>query len=122
MIELLIIVAIAFYLGYRIGQHVMAWQMRFLLKDMALKEGLKVDENFQLISEDETPKVSKLYIEKEQGNLYLYDYDEEEFVCQSTTIEGLAELAKKYKNIKYAAVIDGDKTFMFVDGNVKPGL
>lgn len=123
MLDIIIIVAIAFYFGYQIGQHVMAWQLRFLLKEVATKEGLKVDEKFNVLDEKEdTPRVAKLYIEKEKDILYLYDYDQKEFVCQSATIEGLAKLAKEYKNIDYAAVIDGDKTFMFVKGTVKPGL
>jgi hypothetical protein len=56
--------------------------------------------------------------------LYLYDHEANSFVCQASTMEELATLAKEYNNIKYAAVmdVDGDSIYTFVDGKVKVNL
>jgi hypothetical protein len=72
-----------------------------------------------LIVDDVKPTVAKLFIEKANDMLYLYDYDENTFICQAKTIDELASLAQKYKNINYAAVLDGDDMLMFVEGSVK---
>lgn len=50
--------------------------------------------------------------------MYLYDI-ENEFICQANSLEELAKLALKYKNIKYASVMNGDDVFAFIDGTVK---
>jgi hypothetical protein len=99
----------------------MAWKLRDILVEAAKKEGIEVTEDYK-IKDTSKPKVSKLYVEKEQDTLYLYDHEEKEFVCQAKSMEELAKLALQYKKIKYAAVIDGEQTFMFVDGAVKQHL
>ena len=51
--------------------------------------------------------------------MYLYEYEANTFVCQGKTLDELASLAQKYKNIKYAIVLHDEEMLMFVDGNVK---
>jgi hypothetical protein len=118
MLDILLLI-IVFWCGFTAGEHIMAWKLRHIVLDAARKEGFIVGDDFQMEDSDK-PEVAKLYIEKEQDTLYLYNHDKEEFVCQAKTIEELCKLALQYKNIKYAAVLDGDHTFMFVDGVVKP--
>lgn len=120
MLDFLLLIMV-FWCGFIAGEHVMAWKLRHIVLDAARREGFKVTDDFTMEDPDK-PKVSKLYIEKEQDTLYLYDHDEKEFVCQAKSMEELAKLALQYKNIKYAAVIDGESTFMFVDGVVKQHL
>lgn len=120
MLDILLLLFV-FWCGFQVGEHIMAWKLRHIVLDAARREGFKVTDNFQMEDPDE-PKVSKLYVEKEQDTLYLYDHERKEFVCQAKTMEELAKLALQYKNIKYAAVLDGDNTLMFVDGIVKTKL
>lgn len=120
MLDLLVLLFV-FYCGFIVGEHIMAWKLRHVVLDAARREGFKVTDDFKMEDPDK-PKVSKLYIEKEQDIMYLYDHEEKSFVCQAKSMEELAKLALQYKNIKYAAVLDGDSTFMFVDGIVKKHL
>lgn len=118
MLELIIIVFI-FWLGYNAGQIVLSWQMRDLIVKEARKEGIHVDDEYNIIeNKNDKPKVSKLWIEKVHDILYLYD-TEDTFICQATTLEELATLALKYKDIKYASVLNGDDVYAFVNGTVK---
>lgn len=118
MLELLILVFVA-YTAYNIGVNVTAWRLRDIIIKEAKKEGIHVDDEFNIIdSSDEKPKVSKLWIEKVHDILYLYD-TEDTFICQASTMEELASLALKYKDIKYASVLNGDDVYAFINGTVK---
>jgi sulfur relay (sulfurtransferase) DsrF/TusC family protein len=118
MIELLIIVFVA-YTAYNIGVSVTAWRLKDIIIKEARKEGIIVDDEYNIVdTEDNKPKVSKLWIEKVHDILYLYD-TEDTFICQASTMEELATLALKYKDIKYASVLNGDDVYAFVNGNVK---
>ena len=116
MIEILILLAV-FGVGFFIGEASLAWRLRDLVYKEARAQGIKVGPD--LIVDDAKPTVAKLFIEKANDMLYLYDYDENTFICQAKTIDELASLAQKYKNINYAAVLDGDDMLMFVEGSVK---
>ena len=118
MLEI-IILGFVFYVGYNIGQVVASWQLRDLIIKDAKRQGI-IDDNLNFI-EKKGPSVHKLVGEKTNNMLYLYDHEENSFVCQAKTIEELAKLAKQYKNIQYAAVMDveGDSIYTFVDGKVE---
>lgn len=117
MLEL-IIIAFIFWLGYNAGQMVLSWQLRDVIRKEARSQGINVDDEYNLIK-DEGPKVQQLIVEKVNNVLYLYERDTDDFVCQGTTLTELATLAKKYKNIKYAAVMIDEEIYAFVDGVVK---
>jgi hypothetical protein len=117
MLEI-IIIAFVFWLGYQLGQMVLSWHLRDIIRSEARKEGIKVDDEYNII-EDKKPRVSKLWAEKVHDVLYLYDI-ENTFICQADSIDGLAKLALKYKNIKYASVIINEEVYAFVDGSAKP--
>jgi hypothetical protein len=68
---------------------------------------------------EEEPIVEQLYIEKTNDILYLYSQEDKTFLCQAKTVDELATLAKKYNNVKYAAVMIGEEIYAFVDGKVK---
>jgi hypothetical protein len=118
MLEL-IIVAFIFWLGYNVGQMVLSWQLRDIIRKEAIQNGMKVDSEYNIIKE-ENPKVCKLWAEKIHDILYLYEDDKQTFVCQGSTVQDLASLALKYKNIKYASVIVNEEVYAFVDGVAKP--
>lgn len=117
----LIILAVVFWLGYQVGQVVLSWKLRDIIRKEAIKEGIMVDNDYRVVEVKNTsPTVCQLFVEKANNILYLYNRSDDTFVCQGTTLTELARLAKQYKNIKYAAVIDGEEVYAFVDGLVKP--
>lgn len=115
MLEL-IIIGFIFWLGYQVGINVTAYRLRYLVYGEAKRRGLIKEIDLEL---EEEPTVMQLFVEKANNMLYLYDKDDNTFVCQGSTLEELATLAKKYKNIKYAAVMIDEEVYAFVDGNVK---
>lgn len=117
MLEIIILIIVA-YVSYNIGMAVMSWRLRDLIIEEAKKEGIIVDNDYNIITKEIKPTVCKLRVEKVQDIFYLYD-TENTFICQANTIEELANLALKYKNIKYASVVNGNDVFAFINGSVK---
>jgi hypothetical protein len=116
----LILLAFVFYIGYNLGQIVLSWQLRDLIVKEARKEGFKIDNSYNIIEDpDDKPNVLQLFVETSNDMLYLYERDKNNFICQAKTLEELANLSLKYKNIKYAAVLHGDDVVAFVNGEVK---
>ena len=115
MLEI-IIIGFIFWLGYEVGMGVTAYRLRHLVYKEAKRVGLikEIDEELE-----ETPFVEQLYIEKTNDTLYLYNREDKTFLCQAKSLDDLAILAKKYNNIKYAAVMIGEEIYAFVDGKVK---
>jgi hypothetical protein len=117
MFELLIFI-VGLFIGYHVGYSVLIWRIKDLIIKEAKNEGMDVS-----MFEEEKPNnaVSQLFIERVNNVLYLYEKDDRTFICQATTVEELAKLAKEYKQIKYAAVMDehANDVFAFVDGKVK---
>lgn len=115
MLEI-IIFGIIFWIGYEVGLAVTAYRLRHLVYKEAKRVGLikEIDEELE-----ERPIVEQLYIEKSNDTLYLYNKEDKSFVCQAQSLDELATLAKKYNNVKYAAVMIGEEIYAFVDGKVK---
>ena len=116
MLEFFILLAV-FGIGFFVGEASLAWRIRHIVYKEAKARGINVDSD--LVAHDEKPNIAKLFIEKSNNILYLYDYEANTFLCQGKTIDELASLAQKYKNIKYAVVAHDDEMLMFVDGAVK---
>jgi sporulation protein YlmC with PRC-barrel domain len=114
MLEI-IILGFVFWIGYEIGLTVTAYRLRHLVYKEAKRVGLlkEVDAEF------DKPTVEQLYIEKTNDILYLYNNEDKSFLCQAESLDELATLAKKYNNVKYAAVMIGEEIYAFVDGKVK---
>lgn len=112
-----IILAIVFFIGYQIGMAVFAYRIRDILYKEAKLQGINVEASS--LGLEDKPTVAKLFIERANDMMYLYDYEAMTFICQANTIDDLAQLAMKYKNIKYAVVSNGDDMLMFVEGTVK---
>jgi hypothetical protein len=121
MLELLILVFVA-WAAYNVGVSVTAWRLRDLVYKEAKARGMvtKADQElFEGQKEKQEVNVTQLIVEKVKDVLYLYERDTDNFVCQGATLEELATLAQKYKNIKYAAVLCGNEIYAFVNGTVK---
>jgi hypothetical protein len=117
MLEL-IILCLVFWLGYQTGFAILSHRLRHLLYKEAKKQGIVIPYQDNVI-EEQLPSVSQLMVEKSNNILYLYNREDETFVCQGSSLEELAVLAKEYKNIKYAAVLHEDDVVAFVDGKIK---
>lgn len=113
MLEILILLAV-FCVGFYVGESLFAYRIRHLIYKEAKAQGIEID-----LPISTKPDIAKLFVEKANDMMYLYDYEANTFVCQGKTLDELASLAQKYKNIKYAVVADGDDMLMFVDGYVK---
>lgn len=109
------------FLGFSLGQAYTALKLSRLLKQVAEEEGIDLDKEIENVKEKKKQihQVHKLEVEKINDVLYLFDRDNRDFVCQGSSIEELAKLAKEYKNIVVATVVHGDKVFMFVNGASK---
>lgn len=120
MLEL-IILAFVFYVGYNLGQIVLSWHLRDIIVREARKDGIRVDSDYNIIESDEDgkPNVFQLFVESVNDILYLYDRDQNVFICQAKSMEELAELSLKNNNIKYAAVLHGEQVIAFINGKVK---
>jgi len=115
MLEIIIFVFV-FWIGYQVGMSVTAYRLRHLIYKEAKRVGLVKEIDPEL---EDTPVVEQLYIEKTNDTLYLYNREDKTFLCQAKSLDDLAMLAKKYNNIKYAAVMIGEEIYAFVDGKVK---
>jgi hypothetical protein len=120
MFELLIFI-VGLFIGYHVGYSVLIWRIKDLIIKEAKNEGMDVS---MFEEEKPTNTVSQLFVERANNVLYLYDKEANSFICQASTLEDLARLAKEYKNIKYAAVMDeqADIVVAFVDGRVEANL
>ena len=115
MLEI-IIIGFIFWLGYQVGVSVTAYRLRYLVYREAKRKGLVKEVDLDL---EEKLTVMQLFVEKANNTLYLYDKYDNTFVCQGSTLEELATLAKKYKNIDYASVMIDKEIYAFVNGTVK---
>jgi hypothetical protein len=100
-------------LGYWIGQNILIYRLKQIVKrNLDLSNLVRTEDS-------KKPQVFKLFVEIQQDILYLYDFDNKEFICQAKNIEDLAKLAKEYKNVEYASVLYGEEVLMFINGIVK---
>lgn len=113
----IVILLVIFYLGFQIGGLYVSYKLRDLIIKEAISRGIEIPELEKNILEK---KKNKLVIEHNDNVLYLYDFDTNTFICQGSSIEELAKLAKEYKNIEHAFVLDSQSNIMFtfIDGKV----
>jgi hypothetical protein len=115
-------VIVLVFLGYTIGETIALIRFRKLLIKIAQTQGIDLEKEMEKAlldpeSEDKAD-VEDLKVEAIQNTLYLY-YQNDEFVCQGSSLDELAELAKKYKNIEWATVVHDKEVYMFMDGKVE---
>ena len=92
-----------------------------LLEEVAKEQGIDLESEIRRAKEKEEslkPKVYKLDVEQHGDVLYLFDIENHGFICQGSSVQELCELAKKNKNVLYAAVKYGERVFQFKDGEL----
>ena len=118
--ELIIIISLV-AIGYWIGNMHASYKFFKIMKKVAQEQGVDLDKEVEKLHQKvgNTNEVYKLATEKHGDMLYLLNRESDDFVCQGKSLDELASLAQKYKNIKLATVVHDDKVFMFIDGNSK---
>lgn len=118
--ELLLIITLV-GIGYWIGSMHASYKFFKIMKKVAQEQGIDLDKEVEKLHQkvENTNEVHKLATEKHGDMLYLFNRESDDFICQGKSLDELASLAQKYKNIKLATVVHDDKVFMFVDGNSK---
>ena len=111
----IIILLLVFGAGYFVGTMKAYITFARDMKDAAKSLGIDLEKE---LAKAETPKklVYKLAVEQHGEMLYLFDKEEDSFICQGKTVQELAKLAKQYNNIAHAAVLYEDRVFQFKDG------
>lgn len=116
----LLFTGVIFYLGYITGEAVAMLRLRSIIRKVAESIGIDVDEELAKMSkENENIKVVKLAnleTETHGDMIYLFDKEQNDFICQAKSVDELAKLAKEIKNIDKALVHHNDKKFIFMDG------
>jgi hypothetical protein len=114
----IIIFILGLYFGYQIGQAITVWKIKDIIIKEAKSQGIDMSGLDDSHSLKQVDSVSQLFIERANNVLYLYDKEANSFICQASTIDELARLAKEYNNIKYASVMDeqSDAIVAFIDG------
>lgn len=111
----LLLLLLGFVLGYAVGSLRAYIKFARKIKDAADAVGIDLDKELE-IQQPKQKLVYKLAVEKHGEMLYLFDKEEDSFICQGSSVQELAQLAKKYKNIAHAAVLFDNKVFQFKDG------
>lgn len=117
--ELLILLALV--VAFQMGKHYGYYKIVKTMKEVAEEQGFDLEKQLGLGIEQEEKEskvnlVLKLQVEQHGELLYLFDAESDNFICQGTTVQELAKLAKDLKKVNYAAVKHGDKIFAFKDG------
>ena len=99
----IIIFILGLYFGYQIGQAITVWKIKDIIIKEAKSQGIDMSGLDDSHSLKQVDSVSQLFIERANNVLYLYDKEANSFICQASTIDELARLAKEYNNIKYAS-------------------
>jgi len=101
-----------FIIGWNCGSTYTLYKLNHLLVKLAKTL------NANVVQESGDIDVAHLEIMVHDKILYLYDRVTNDFICQGSTIEELAQLSKEYKNINNALVKHEDSIIMFIDGVV----
>ncbi len=118
--ELLLLFFIV-YVAFQAGKHYGYYKLAKIMREVAEEQGIDLERELGLIQEQEETKskvdtVLKLEVEQHGELLYLFDIETDKFICQGSSVQELAKLAKDLKQVNYAAVKHGDKIFAFKNG------
>lgn len=105
-------------IGYWIGKLHAYWDIVKAMRVLAEEHGIDFKGALDKDAKDDPEEklVYKLQVETHGEQLYLFDHETDEFICQGSSVQELAKLAKEYKKVLYAAVKYDDKVFAFKDG------
>ncbi len=112
-------ILMVFALGWILGSNFTLWRLRKMLTqissdyiDFIQKSSPNVINKDPIVAETEV----------HENTMYLYDRQNDTFLCQGSTLEELAERLMSWHKIKVAYVTHIDQTYYFVDGKVQNKL
>lgn len=112
--DILTIISV-FFIGWFIGQHVLLYKLRNELKRIA--HTLNID------LETGQSKIPTCVIEEDSDQYYLYDQKTNLFLCQASSLEGLAKELNSTRKINLAIVVrktgESFEGFLFKDGKIE---
>lgn len=102
-----------FAVGWILGSNFTMFRLRKEVENLA--------RNIELVKTNDStiPKLIVAETEVHGNVLYLYDKDNDVFLCQGTSLDDLAEKTKSWHKINYACVKHLDSVYWFIDGKVK---
>lgn len=117
----ILLLILLLFVAFQAGKHWGYYKIVKTMKEVAEEQGLDLEKELGIVVEKEESTlkafvVPKLNVEQHGEMLYLFDVDTDNFICQATSVQELAKLAKELKNVSVAAVKHGDKIFAFKDG------
>ena len=114
----LIILLIIVIVSFQAGKHWGYFEIVKALKEVAQEQGIDLEKELGLVKEKEekVSTVHKLQVETHGDLLYLFDSETDKFICQGSSVQELAKLAKDLKQVDYAAVKFDNKIFAFKNG------
>jgi hypothetical protein len=104
-----------FVLGFKAGEMFFALRIREAVRLEAHRQGFSTDEDEEVI-------VRKMIVEENDNQLFLYDFDDKEFICQGRSVQELAKKTKADRGINVAVVVHNKECYYFINGDVKNSL
>jgi hypothetical protein len=79
----------------------MCYKLGWALRELTAKNEVRKMLN-QMEEHQDDQEIVRIYFEKEQGFLFAYNYDTDEFIAQGNTRDSLLEaMVKRYPNTKF---------------------
>ena len=113
LFDILIILGVGFIIG-KIHTYM---KITNLIQETARRHGISLVQELDRMNIDNDLRIIyELIVESHNGVLYLFEKESNRFICQGSSVQELAKLAKEQDNIINAAVIYDNRIFTFVDG------
>ena len=113
--NLVFIIVISFYCGYKVNQMIMRYAFRKIMKMLSEQHNINIVKE---LSNKETIEIPNLFTEINGSSIMLYT-STDNFVCQAHSLEELAQTLLEYKKINRAIVKHADEQLLFVEGKVE---
>ena len=120
IIDLLIAFGIGFFLGYKFMRLIISMS----LKEIAVEQGINLDELQKSVRKDlmKTKEILSIVTEKHGDGIYAFDEKSDTFLCQGNTIEDLAKKLREQNNVLVAKIVHNDQELWLIDGKIEKDL
>jgi hypothetical protein len=113
----LIFIFIIFGCGYALGEFVAVYRVHKFLIRISKKAGIDLEKEVDN-DIDSVSSVPKLTTEIVNDIIYLYEHEDNTFVCQGKSMEELAKVSHQFNKIENAIVLHKESIFIFSNGTV----
>ncbi len=118
MVDVLLILGVL-YSGFVLGQMYQLMKVRKTIEKIATQNN--IDLSVLRNTEDEEDEIQIVLLQAEEVNntLLIYDKLTNEFICQGSNMDEVAEKFNQRKKDFYGLLRHNDQNLMFIDGKVK---